>query len=645
MQAKQNLKVLIVDANLKTQEKLKAYFEKKKCEVHCVKNKSEALPHLFQKVYHMAFVDYILSDAQGIDLVKEVKKIVGNSVSFIMMSGIVPESTLSRFIKSNYFDFLSKPISEKTLDQFLEKTKDRIFQKTKNTVLENLYSKSSTEIEVLKYLVQSHKLSGSEFLLFLNSLMLSKNLMKATVKCKGETFKLTFNHGNCIHFEQESPEKLLNYLKAQGSIDENTKNVLSSMSVSDCMEQLISRCIVSSGSLEEANFELFLKFLKEACLEQSLDFQAEMINEKPNHPFSIYTNKELSDFLLRFSHPVFQKNVKSLFTSEIIKKNLIFNNQAPHYPEAIQEMASNFQTGMKINGMILNSKNESLLYSQILYILFQGSVKLSEDVKKTGVHIKERFSGLSKFADSVKNPEEFFAYIDGRERNIKISNIEVTSIYKRFVKDNHPDTLPSGLPEDVFKLVNATMVKVHHLYQRITDVKIKAEEVKQKRDEEIQKQLLITEQKKICEQLLEAKDYEKAAKLIKKIPREVIEGQINWLLFYVWIGTHRPDLVDVQRSKKYSSYMQANSDKFKREYSYYYVLAKKWHNNGDYKKAKHYYTQAKALHPSFQPIHEALKEISLRELGTSTKKKGFLDQLSDMLNNTGKKKIPKKKAS
>ena len=149
----EQIKVLIVDDDPKFSEILKQNLENKNCFVKCVSDQQKALSLLINEVFHIAFIDCILHSGQGTNLIKDLREPLGHSVEIIMMSGVIPEKSLSSYIDLGICNFLSKPISDKEIEENLNRVKEKIIYGDNQNILTKLFNKENSDIQKLKFLV------------------------------------------------------------------------------------------------------------------------------------------------------------------------------------------------------------------------------------------------------------------------------------------------------------------------------------------------------------------------------------------------------------------------------------------------------------------------------------------------------------
>ena len=159
------IRALVVDDDPKFLEVMKQNLKNKNCFVRCVSQKQKAMSLLINKIFHVVFIDCILHSGQGAELIQDIREILGHSVEIIMMSGVVPEKSLSRYLDIGICDFLSKPISDKELEKNLNLIKEKSIYGNKHNILMKLFTQDNT-IQNLKFLISLDKAKDYEFFFF-----------------------------------------------------------------------------------------------------------------------------------------------------------------------------------------------------------------------------------------------------------------------------------------------------------------------------------------------------------------------------------------------------------------------------------------------------------------------------------------------
>jgi CheY-like chemotaxis protein/HPt (histidine-containing phosphotransfer) domain-containing protein len=122
LKSKDAVKVLIVDDLDINQVVLSGFLEKHNIEPDMAANGREAIKKVNSKKYDLIFMDHMMSDMDGIEATKQIRKIAGyESVPIIAVSANVISEYKALYLRSGMNDFLSKPVNTKRINDILEK--------------------------------------------------------------------------------------------------------------------------------------------------------------------------------------------------------------------------------------------------------------------------------------------------------------------------------------------------------------------------------------------------------------------------------------------------------------------------------------------------------------------------------------------
>ena len=638
------IKVLIVDDDLQFLEMMKRRLENKNCSVQCAPDQKRALTFLINEIFHVVFIDCILNEGQGAEFIQEIKKILGDSVEIIMMSGIVPEKSLSSYIDLGIGDFLSKPISEKEIEENINRIREKYLYGNNQNILSKLFRKSSSDVQILKLLISLKKVKEYEFFLYLNKVLSSKESFNLQIQFNNKRHKIVCNKGEIVNYECDNSEMFLNRLLSKNFINEQEKNQLRGQSQAECVRTLLNGSILSAGQISNTKYDMLFEALKEISPGTEISLSVNLVSPE-EEPFVLLNQSEYADLILIFLKQKFNNQLFPLFNKEIMEKSLIFEDNLPNYLPEIEGFLTDLKKGMRLQGIhnkYINDKN--LFCSYLLYILLKGNVYLSEGNLNAQYHyLYERYKSLYKFINAVKSPEQMFSQLRGNPEKMKITADEAKSYYLYFVKHNHPDTIPFDIPKDLSDSITKVLSIVKKLYDIHNDPSLRSQEDQKKKQEILERDMLHAEKKKICERHLEKGDYEKAFSLIESTPEKIIEKELYWQLLYLWIHftNNKTVNVNIKNVYKYIKNIKAKARDLSKEKLYYYITGLHYENNKNYANAELSYKKAKALDPTFQPCYPAIKRCSLQLLKNKQKEQPFIAKLKSFSLNDLKKNIKK----
>ncbi len=635
------IKALVVDDDPRFLETMQKTLESKSCFVKCTSDKQEAMSILINEIFHVVFIDCVLQSGQGTDLMEKIRESLGYSVEIIMMSGVVPEKSLSRYVDIGICDFLSKPISDKEIDKNLNSIKEKILYGNKQNILRKIFTKYDS-IQKLKFFISLKQARDYEFFLYLNGLLLTKESVSVTFKFNNKQHKVTLNKGFIVDYEGENAEDFLNKLLSKNFITYQEKEHFKPQNHEECVHNLLKNCILSSSQISDIKYDMLVETFKEIVPGIEISFTINLIPPKKD-TFLILNKNEYTDLLFLFLKQKFNNHFFSLFDEDVMQQHLIFEeNKDNSFPKEMEDFIHDIKEGMKLKGIYnkyINDKNTFCTYT--LYILLKEMVyfpQVSFNIKYNFLY--ERYQNLYKIINKLNKPEQLFLYFSGLPTSSKINSEEIKAAYLYFIKYNHPDKFPFDIPKDLLDLMNKVLSKLKNLYDFSADPTFKTKQEAKKKKEELKKTVLLTENKKICERYLEKQQYEKAFSLIKTIPQEVMNKEAYWQLLYLWIHFEKNNInTDAEKVHKYMKYVQTLSREFVKEKLYHYVLGLYHENKKNYSQAKICFQKTQTLDPSFQSCYLAINRCSLILIKEEKAKKPSISKLIDALKNKKQKKV------
>ena len=150
------LKILIIDDNPADLNLLRRFFGKIKgeeIELETVNTSEEAYKHCNIKKYDIIFVDYLLGNENGIDVIKKFKEI-GCKSEFILLTGYGSESVVTEALHAGASDYINKSnlsthILEKTIRHIKEKISSEEKIKKTESKLSYILERTYTGLAIL----------------------------------------------------------------------------------------------------------------------------------------------------------------------------------------------------------------------------------------------------------------------------------------------------------------------------------------------------------------------------------------------------------------------------------------------------------------------------------------------------------------
>ncbi len=628
--AENKLKALIVDNDTQLMEVMKSNLESKGCLVRCASNQKTAQSLLINEIFHIAFIDCVLDSGEGTELIRQTKKIIGSSVDIIMMSGIIPEKSLSRYIDMGICDFLSKPISDKEIEEKLSQAREKYIYGGKKGALLKLFNDHHSDIQRLKTLISAKKAKGCELFLYLGQALSLNESISLTFQLNNKTHTIICKKGAIAHYECDNSENFLNRLLSSQLITHQEFEQLKGRNEEECVHLLLKGCILSSGQILDVKYELVMETLKSVSPDADISLAFNLVSHK-EESFDLLNQSEYASLMLALLREKFSQPLQALFDKEAMAASLVFKNKFLKYPSEIQPLVSALQSGMRLKGAYSKlSQNQSSFYASVFCILLKGAVYLSENTDNLKYNnLYERFQSLNRFVEQTKQPERLFSHLSALPHSSAISAQEIKHAYSYFIKHNHPDVLPSHLPKNLLSLIDKTLSQIKLSYDLACDPDSKKHVDKKLQEKQMEKEILVTEKKKICERHLEEEKYDQAFALIQSVPPAVLDSETYWQLLYLWLyfkdKSHR---IKKEAAHKHMKHIQIKRRDLQKDKLCQYVFGLYHESKQNDELAKTFFERAKVLDPSFQPCYSAIKKCSLRLLRKKQENQTILDKIN-----------------
>jgi DNA-binding NtrC family response regulator len=141
-----NLRLLIVEDDHEISTKLNSYFQKQDFEVAIASTFEQASKVLFEEEINICFLDVILPDGNGLDLLKRIK-VEKPAIEVILMSGYGTMDIVIEGLRYGALDFIKKPFNFYDIDYAISRTRRYMATQEKLINTENRYSLIGLELE------------------------------------------------------------------------------------------------------------------------------------------------------------------------------------------------------------------------------------------------------------------------------------------------------------------------------------------------------------------------------------------------------------------------------------------------------------------------------------------------------------------
>ena len=629
----EKLKVLVVDDDPAFLDVMKRTLEGKKCDVTCVSDGQMALSLLLNQVFHVAFIDCVLHSLKGTEVVQKVRELLGTSVQIIMMSGVIPEKSLSSYIDVGC-DFLSKPISDKEIETHLRKVKEKCVYGAQNNLLVKLFSSGVPALQILKSLIALKKVKDYELFFYLSSALASKEAFSFKFKFNNKEHEVLLNKGDIIDYKSNDNALFIQRLIDKAYINESEAVQLRGLSQDDIVNFLITNCILSSGQLFDLKYDFLIETLKDINVGMEISVDFNLCSKLSDNHFVLLEQSEYADIVFLFLKQKFNNQLFSLFDNSMMEKHLIFKDKGSSYMPEMESFIADLRSGIKLKGIYnkyIGDKNLFCFY--IIYILLKGDVYLSEDsISFKNQYLYERYKKLYEFIKKAKTVREIFIKLAGAPKNQQFNHMEMKTILNNFLQYNHPDKVGFELTDSFLDLVNKTITTLRNRHDRENDPLFIQELEKNKKKEQIDREILLKEKKKIIERDIETKKYQKAHSLLKTVPVSVLNQETEWQLIYLWFHFKNSDYFEKNKEEvyKFMNIVQAKKRDLQTDKLFHFILGLYHFNKKNYDQANLCFAQTKNLDPSFQSVYPEIKRCSVILMKEKKEKQSFVEKLKTL---------------
>ncbi|OGB69696.1 MAG: hypothetical protein A2Y94_13650 [Caldithrix sp. RBG_13_44_9] len=141
-----NLKILVIEDDQEISKKLSSYFQKKDFEVKTAASLGEASIILNEENINVCFLDLILPDGNGLELLKHIKA-EHPDIEVIIMSGFGTMDSVIEGMRYGAIDYIKKPFSFYDIDFAISRTRRYLTIQQKLIDTENRFSLIGLELE------------------------------------------------------------------------------------------------------------------------------------------------------------------------------------------------------------------------------------------------------------------------------------------------------------------------------------------------------------------------------------------------------------------------------------------------------------------------------------------------------------------
>jgi len=200
-------KILIAEDDIFNQELIKAILGEWDIDFTIVSNGKEAVENVKNNEYDFIFLDINMPEMNGVDAVKEIKKLT-TDIPVIAMTANAFREDVESYFKAGFDDYISKPIKLEELQRVFNKYSQRKIKK--DNYMTSLQKKLKLDKSILKNLLEVYFTTVKEDLEKLENFINDKNfneMANFAHKIKGSSLNLRVDGIAKIAYEIEESSK------------------------------------------------------------------------------------------------------------------------------------------------------------------------------------------------------------------------------------------------------------------------------------------------------------------------------------------------------------------------------------------------------------------------------------------------------
>ena len=592
--------------------------------------------------FHGVFVDCMLPDQNGVDLVKDLRKESHEDPVIVLTSGIYKDKSFARdaMLKAGAKHFLVKPFDiEELVNTF-----DQEFQSLisgNHAPLHSLVAQSDYSInDRILAIENTQTVHGYDLPLVFCTLAAQGICGDLEITYDGEHKSIVgFQDGKIdkvIHHDTESYFGVLLVEKGFTSYEE-VEEGLAQNDNKPIGERLVDASSLSPHAIEIVQHDQMVIRISKTIFDTSADIKFTPMKRDSavaiepvliSHLVADWINTKLTPgWLESFYTPWLEYRV--VRGPDFSKFDLLKNNPivAPiasifsrgEWPTALQDL------------MTEEGINESELLKALHYLLLQRVV-IFEHAGEVTQNWDGRRNRLKKIATAMKDQNHY----EVLGLSTKARPSEVNRVYQDLAKSLHPDKLPPNAPQDIQDLTHQVFSRIVEAYQVLSN-----ESKRQKYVKTLEVGLAeeILQAESMFEQgshLLGAKRYRDARKTFQKAMK--IKGHRSDLMVYIcWalIMEKRKRVSALDLYEKIRSLLSQIPHEDRHSPHYFFVRGLYYQLKGEFNKAYAAFRHTLTLDHNFM---EAKREISLMKSHASRGRSMMTDDLSQVVTRFFKKK-------
>ncbi len=535
---KAEIKILLVEDEVSAGKSLAEIIKRAGFSCLWAKTPSEALNFLKLQTMHLAIVDCLLPQTNGVDLVTQLRKLQGESFPVLMMSGIFkdPQFAEDVIIKTNAVQFFHKPIVAMNLircldDYFGDQIEAALPPQEAGSLKERL-----TPEETLNTLSQTGSLHGFQ-LPQLIAMVLSSELSGHLnlIERSGELSSLTFHKGQIAGVNKRHSKSFFGVLVVERGLatEAEINEVLNMTSPKPIGERLVEKGILSPHMIKIIRTEQMRLRLAQTIDDTSYDINF-LEEETPVPDISI----DYNDFTQMFFDWCWSK-IKINWLNAYFLPLGTYELQIRNAQE-FQKLVANFHfpfqltPGNSITQFFNNHPDQTESVIRALYFLLVLKRLFLKLPAKPNVNFDLEITRLDRLYSELVDADPFAVLGVGKNARSK----DINKSYLDMAKILHPDKVPPEAPQQLKDLSQKIFALINKSHEQIKDETRRSEYLRSQEIGNARDAFVVENELTQVRQLLNKNRIKEAHEILSALPdSKTHETEIR--LFRCWVQVKR----------------------------------------------------------------------------------------------------------
>jgi CheY-like chemotaxis protein/curved DNA-binding protein CbpA len=538
---KSDIKVLLVEDDLVSGRALSELIRRAGFQCHWAKTPPEAINVFKLQGFHLAIIDCVLPQMNGVDLIKRLQLTQSANIPVVLISGIFkdPKFAKSAREKPGVVGFFTKPIESEDLLQLLEQQFAEMIEPQSDPHEMAFAKEKLSSAEIMGLLSKTNTMHGYQLpqvlaLLLHSDLSGSLNLIER----KGEISSVSFSSGRVTYVNKRHSRSIFGALLIESGFasEEDVQAGLQMNSNKPIGERLVENGVLSPHMIDVVRTEQMRIRISELIQDTMYDinFLPETISpaavelalsDLPSLLKDWCWSKIDEDWLKTFFRPLMAFGMQFRHAEDIVKT--IQSIQLDMGEISIEQLMA---SGVSLRENLERHPDQETTILRFLYFLVvQKRILFRQIAAASPTDYKEDLKRLERLYSEIKDKGPFEALGLTKEARGR----EITKSYLDMAKALHPDKWGPQAPHEVRDLSQKIFTIISTSYEQIKDETRRVSYLKTLEIGHATDALRTENDLNQAEFLLTRGKIKEATEILLRIPKHKIhESQIRLLLLW-----------------------------------------------------------------------------------------------------------------